>query len=149
MKSQIPQNLLKPLFLIILAFNLTACGGEDEPAQATVVPSETAPVTSPEPELVPEIMPEPVPATHSATLSWNIPDSRQNGDPLAIHEIGGYHVQYKLTTDQEYVSIMVNDAQTLSYNIENLGAGSYEFRVASFDIDDQASLFSTPVSADF
>lgn len=141
MKPKVRINLRLLLILTILSITLSACGGGDEQSQD--------PAPDPAPNPAPDPNPEPDPVNYSANLSWDIPASRQNGDPLEVYEISGYHIHYRLTSDSEYTSILVNDPQTLSYSIENLSAGSYQFKVASFDIDDQISLFSTAVTATF
>ncbi len=89
----------------------------------------------------------PEPETFSVKLSWSIPDTRENGDPLEVYEVGGYELQYKLASDPVYTSIVINNGNEQSYEITNLIAGTYQFRMASFDTANLYSDFTDPLSA--
>ena len=146
--------------MTVLATTLTACGGgggggtsanstggsATTPAPQPEPTPEPTPEPQPEPAPEPQPEPEPAPAVHSVSLSWDIPDSRENGSSLEVYEIGGYEIQYKLTDDSSYTSIIINDAQTDSYEVANLAAGTYEFKVATFDTDNVYSNFTGPLS---
>lgn len=80
----------------------------------------------------------------SATVSWQIPDQRENGEGLATAEIGGYEIAYRNTNVNTFESIIVEDAQQTQYAISSLAAGEYEFTIAAFDHEGLYSDFSDP-----
>ncbi len=65
-------------------------------------------------------------------LLWSVPVARENGEYLDISEIGGYEIRYKLKTDPDFASILINDAYADSYYFDHL-QGDYEFEIATFD----------------
>ena len=167
-------TFLKVLALVTLTATLTACGGggastgggtnSTGSGQTPTPPPTPEPTPTPEPEPTPDPEPTPTPtpepeptpdpeptppqpATFSATLNWNIPSSREDGTTLEMYEIGGYEIQYKLVSDSQYTSIVISDETRDRYEITGLNAGTYEFRIATFDIDNVYSQFSTPQSA--
>ena len=151
MKQQLPNRILRLLALVIFAATLAACGGGggDAPAPNNGGNSQNPdpqpqPDPDPQPQPDPDPQPDPEPATFSVSLNWNIPDSRENGDTLEVYEIGGYEIRYKLTSDDEYTSIVINDSSSSSYQITDLQAGTYEFTMASFDIENLYSEFTDP-----
>ncbi|MDX1268387.1 MAG: fibronectin type III domain-containing protein, partial [Oceanisphaera sp.] len=87
--------------------------------------------------------PEPEPDTLSVTLYWSVPMERANGDPLSLDEIGGYEIRYRETGAEDYVTLVINDAGTDQYLIEDLPGGDYEFQVATFDSNGIYSDFVT------
>ncbi|MGS2724267.1 fibronectin type III domain-containing protein [Porticoccus sp. GXU_MW_L64] len=150
------------LVLLIFTSALVACGGGggdsassgnsgsgsgQTPAPTPQPTPDPDPAPQPTPDPDPDPAPNPQPATFSATLSWNIPSNRENGDSLELYEIGGYEIQYKLASDSQYTSVLVNDETRDNYEITGLSAGTYEFRIATFDIDNVYSQFSSPQSA--
>lgn len=68
----------------------------------------------------------------AAQLLWSVPTSRENGELLDITEIGGYEVRYKLKSDVNYTSIIINDGFIDAYYFNYL-KGEYEFQIATFD----------------
>jgi len=83
------------------------------------------------------------PAAKSISVSWSMPDSRENGDMLYSYEIGGYEILYKLQGDALYTSEIIEDSQITSIDIDNLIAGDYEVKIASFDTDNLMSEYQT------
>ncbi|WNO10123.1 fibronectin type III domain-containing protein [Teredinibacter sp. KSP-S5-2] len=82
--------------------------------------------------------------TLSATISWEIPTTRVNGDALPLSSIGGYQVLFRQTNQTSYAEIMVYDEAQTSLSIDNIESGEYEFLIASFDTDDIFSAYSSP-----
>jgi len=83
------------------------------------------------------------PAAKSVSVSWSMPDSRENGDTLYSYEIGGYEILYKKQGDTLYTSEIIEDSQITSIDIDNLVAGDYEVKIASFDTDNLMSEYQT------
>lgn len=80
----------------------------------------------------------------SATISWEIPTTRVNGEALPLSSIGGYQVLFRQTNQTSYTEIMVYDETQTSLSIDNIGSGEYEFLIASFDTEDIFSAYSSP-----
>lgn len=80
------------------------------------------------------------PSTVTATLSWNIPDSRENGEALELYEIGGYEILFKKAGDSLYYSETITDAQVSNHVISDLEPGDYEFKITAYDTE---GLYST------
>ena len=83
----------------------------------------------------------------NASLSWDIPSLRENGDDLSLNEIAGYEIVYRLINEASYTVITVEDNNSSSHDIQNMSAGNYEFMIAVFDSDGLYSDYSDPVYA--
>jgi len=68
----------------------------------------------------------------SASLKWNVPTQRENGDALDITEIGGYELRYRTATGTQYTYVTINDAWQDQYTFSSL-QGQYVFEIAAFD----------------
>jgi hypothetical protein len=68
---------------------------------------------------------------------------RANGDPLSLEEIGGYEIRYRKISDSAFETIVISNAAIEQYFIDELPAGEYEFKVATFDSDGIYSDFVT------
>lgn len=79
-----------------------------------------------------------------AVVSWQIPSERENGEALALVDIGGYEIAYRSTDLSVFQSVVVNSAELTEYQLTNLHAGEYEFTIAAFDRDGLYSDFSEP-----
>jgi hypothetical protein len=92
-----------------------------------------------------------VPQTKKVQLSWDAPDSRENGDHLYLYEIGGYEIIYKKDEETQWSSVIVNDEDALAhydYTISDLTPGRYEFAIATFDIDGLMGRYSESISVE-
>ena len=109
---------------------------------------ELKPVTEPEPEAETETAPRPKELYGTATLSWQAPLSRENGNSLTMGEIGSYEVRYGLSADLESVntSVQVEDGQRMSYTVEGLLPGTWYFAIQTVDIAGLKSEWSEVVS---
>jgi len=107
------------------------------------------PAPAPTPTATPTRTSEPAPATvptltaRSISVSWSIPDSRENGDTLYSYEIGGYEILYKRDDEALYTSEIIANSQTTSIDIPDLLAGEYLVKIASFDTDNLLSEYQT------
>ena len=89
---------------------------------------------------------EPIAATGTATLSWGIPVSRENGDFLTFSELGGYSVLVRDTANNTEFFIMIDDPNITEWTFEALTAGLWEFSIATVDVQGVYSNYSTVVS---
>ena len=74
------------------------------------------------------------PVSNDVVIEWYIPTERENGDYLELYEIGGYEIRYKLTSAQDYESVVIDDGTVDHYDMGEL-SGSYEFQIANFDVN--------------
>jgi hypothetical protein len=76
----------------------------------------------------------PAPASYSLNLSWSIPSTRENGQPLVLSELTGYEIYYVVdgatATDR---TIAVTGGSAVSYRISGLLAGTYSFAISAID----------------
>lgn len=66
------------------------------------------------------------------SLTWNVPNKRENGDYLDITDVGGYELRYRLLTTTNYTYVTISDPWTTRHNLD-LPQGAYEFQIAAFD----------------
>jgi len=94
--------------------------------------------------------PAPAPTSYSVKLSWTIPTTRENGQPLALSELQGYEVYYapdnSASTANDKV-IPVTGGSINSSVITQLPAGTYYFSISAIDSNGLKSPLSTMVSA--
>lgn len=83
----------------------------------------------------------------TATVSWQTPVERENGEYVSAQEIGGFEVAYRLTNTNVYSAVVVNEPTATQYELLDLPVGEYEFRVAAFDASGLYSDFSEPTIA--
>lgn len=67
----------------------------------------------------------------TATLSWTAPT--ENADGTQVTDLAGYRVYYGTSPTDLSQSVEVSGAQTTSYVVENLPAGTYYFAVAAYN----------------
>lgn len=84
----------------------------------------------------------------SAIVSWNIPTTRENGEDLALTDIGGYEILYRRYDEVIFRSLTVSDQSQSERLVEGLAPGRYEFFVLAFDEEGLYSDFSEPAIAD-
>ena len=127
-------SFYKALCVVILSFILVACKDDG---------SSNTPVTVAEP--VPVIINEPAPPVKDrmATLTWNAPFTRTNGDSISMGEIQGYIVRYSQDIeDMDKKAIVSNDGLGSSgVVIDGLADGMWYFTVQT---EDTAGLVSKP-----
>lgn len=95
--------------------------------------------------------PEPTPPSHddtcSVSLSWDMPISRENGEDLALWEIGGYEIHYYEDQNEgEFNIVDINDSYQTEYTFSDLSEGFYHFAIGTYDIDGLKSDLSEVVS---
>ncbi|SDX64959.1 fibronectin type III domain-containing protein [Marinobacter mobilis] len=82
----------------------------------------------------------------TATLSWNAPATRVNGDGLAMGELKGYVIRYGQQADDLDNRIEIGDASVMDYTVGGLGNGSWYFTIQVVDVDGLVSAPSEVVS---
>ncbi|MBV1883179.1 MAG: hypothetical protein KUG82_16185 [Pseudomonadales bacterium] len=123
--------LLKNAVLVCcFALLLSACGGAEN---ATNSEADTALGAEPGPDPVsPDpVSPDPIaPIQASVTLTWDMPQSRENSTALTADDIRGYEVSaYNPATNER----IIEEVKSLSLLVENLSKGLWEFEVVAID----------------
>jgi len=113
---------------------------ESEP----LVNTESEPLVNTESEPVSSTTPTSV--TGTATLSWDIPVSRENGDLLTLSELDGYTVLVRDTANNTEYFIEIDDPNITEWTFEELTAGLWEFSIATVDVQGVYSKYSVVVS---
>ncbi len=72
----------------------------------------------------------PPPSSGTATLTWTAPQENTNG--TALTDLAGYIIRYGTSQGAMSHSISVASAATTSYEISNLGPGTYYFEVIAY-----------------
>lgn len=85
-------------------------------------------------------------APNTATLRWNAPATRVNGDGLAMGELQGYIIRYGRQADELANSIKINDASVMNYTVGGLVDGAWYFTIQVVDVDGLTSAPSGVVS---
>jgi hypothetical protein len=122
-------SFYKALCVVILSFILVACKDDG---------SSNTPVTVADP-----VIPAPPVKDRMATLTWNAPFTRTNGDSISMGEIQGYIVRYSQDIeDMDKKAIVSNDGLGSSgVVIDGLADGMWYFTVQT---EDTAGLVSKP-----
>jgi hypothetical protein len=134
--------------------NLTAEAPDSAPEPEQDVSQEPAPepeqdvvqepAPEPEQDVVQEPAPEPEPVTATATLTWHAPLNREDGTSMAMGEIDQYIVRYGTQSDAEEMTneIIVEDGQTMTYELPELGEGTWYFAMRTVDQNGLKSAWS-------
>jgi hypothetical protein len=70
------------------------------------------------------------PASGNAMLGWNPPTQNTNGTPLT--NLAGYHIYYGTSPNNLASSVQIADANTTSYTINGLAAGTWYFSINAY-----------------
>ncbi len=68
----------------------------------------------------------------SASLSWQIPLKRENGEVIDVTELGGYELRYRRDVDVDFTYVTIKDPWQNIYTLNGL-SGKYMFQIAAFD----------------
>lgn len=82
----------------------------------------------------------------SASLSWNAPPTRANGDGIKMGELSGYVISYGQNPEELTEAIRIDDASTMEYTVGNLNNGTWYFTIRVEDVDGLVSAPSEQVS---
>lgn len=82
----------------------------------------------------------------TASLSWNAPATRVNGEGLAMGELQGYVILYGQNANNLDRRIEINEASTMDYTVANLSNGRWYFAIQVVDVDGLVSAPSEIVS---
>jgi hypothetical protein len=69
----------------------------------------------------------------SASLSWNAPLKREDGDPLKIGELSGFVISYGQDPENLTKTVRISEASTMEYTINNLADGTWYFTIQTQD----------------
>jgi|GEM_PF-534180 len=86
------------------------------------------------------------PVTGTAKLSWVAPATREDGEGLTMGELDSYVISYGQDASDLSNTIEINDASTMEYTIDGLGAGEWFFSIQVIDTNGLASTPSELVS---
>jgi hypothetical protein len=81
-------------------------------------------------------------------LIWNAPLTREDGSSLALGQIAGFRIYYRLRYEDDYDVISIDDPTISHYSLEKLPPGAYEFSITTIDESGLESRRSEPVTAD-
>lgn len=82
------------------------------------------------------------------TLSWTPPATREDGSSLAMGEIRGYRLYYRLRHQERFDAIILQGPDATRYPLTDLPPGAYEFAVSTLDHSGLESRRSEPVAID-
>lgn len=139
-----PTSLLKLLSILLLGTVFSGCGSETSDGNLFQNGDQSQALEQPQQEQQPDanVVDTPVIDSYKAVIEWDIPSTRENGDELLMSEIGGYEIIYRKTSDQEFVTVVIEDPSVSEYSVTDLSAGEYEVRIAAFDTDGLYSDYS-------
>ena len=66
-------------------------------------------------------------------FSWVAPTQRNDNTPLAVTDIGGFQLRYKLRSAGSYSMVTIASGAATSYALAGIGAGDYEYQLAVYD----------------
>jgi hypothetical protein len=156
--SNTMKSIHTTLITLILSTLITACGGggtsnlpgtaQTVPITPGVVPSDPAPSdpmpSTPVPSNPAPSEPAPSVSSESVDLSWDIPNTKLDGSPISLSEIGGYRI-YEGTNSSD-VSLLIDISNdTTTYTITGLSVGTHYFYVTTYDSEGHESPFSNVV----
>jgi fibronectin type 3 domain-containing protein len=116
-----------------------------EPAPIVGDPPEEEPVSEQPPAEEPVEEPVEAPLPSVASLAWDIPTVRENGEPLAVSELAGYEIYYTTETESSGV-IAIDNPATTEYLLQGLAEGTYYFSIAAIDNGGVQSQLSNLIS---
>ncbi len=128
-------TITQALFILLISTLLAACGGGGGGGSDNATPPTPGNNNSATPPPSNQNGGGSTPPKASATLSWNIPSARTNGDPLQLSEINGYEIYYFLegTPSDQGEVVSINDPSTTNYTTPALDPGTYYFSIVSID----------------
>lgn len=114
----------------------TSTSAQTPPDQATApIDPDTKVITPPETGAS-------LPAVGFASLRWQAPSQRSDGDSLSMTEIAGYRIFYG-TRSGDYDSVLsIDDPYTLAIQIDDLPVGTYYFVMTTVDTSGLESGYS-------
>lgn len=71
--------------------------------------------------------------TNSVNITWSIPTTRENGDPLLVGDLIGYEIYVIAEASGVDQLVAVNDPLITSKTLENLQSDTYYFSISSID----------------
>lgn len=109
----------KSLAILCTALQLSACSGLEDQSEVT--------------------------AEGTVTVSWTAPQTRADGTPMVLSEIGGYRVYYGTQTGIYTDEVDIDDGTAEQVTVET-GSGDYFFVVTTVDTEGRESEFSQEIT---
>lgn len=81
-------------------------------------------------------------------LSWNAPQTREDGSALKPGSIAGFRIYYRLRHANRFNVILVDSPDRTSQPLTDLPPGAYEFAITTIDAQGLESRRSAPVLVD-
>jgi len=111
----------KGMIALLLAQQLTACGGGSSSAPVSITVGD-------------------------ATVTMSAPAQREDGAPLNLSEIGGFRVYYGSASGDYQREIDISGSKlNASATVSDLPEGDYFFVVTTYDTEGRESLYSSEV----
>lgn len=79
-------------------------------------------------------------------LSWRAPSERENGDALALAEMGGYRVYWGPSDNPTQDSVTIDDPYVTTYELDGVPPGTYQVAVTAIDTSGLESSLSNSVT---
>ena len=76
-----------------------------------------------------------VQSTGTVSLSWSVPTTRENGEPLLVGELAGYEIYIIAEASGLDQVVAVSDPLSTSHAIDDLASDTYHFSISSIDTD--------------
>jgi len=86
------------------------------------------------------------PASQTVSLSWDIPESREDGSDLDLYEIDGYVIVYGTEENNLDSQLVVSGATETTAEVDALLAGTYYFAIATLDSDGKQGAYSETIA---
>lgn len=81
-----------------------------------------------------------------ANLSWQVPTTRENGEPLSPSELAGYEIYVTREETGAGEIFSIGDPLASSFSMQGLAAGTYDFAISAVDVSGLKSRLSNVVS---
>lgn len=118
-----------------LALVLSACGGGGG--------GDTLDVFSGGDEILSNTSNSTIPASlGTATLNWQAPLYRADGNPLPPGQIRGYRLYYGTSSGNYVYTVDIQDGSATTYSVSDLPLGTYYFVLTTLDVNGRESGFS-------
>jgi len=86
------------------------------------------------------------PVFQAVSLSWDIPEAREDGSDLELYEIDGYVIAYGTEENDLGSQIVVSGATETTAELDALLAGTYYFAIATVDSDGKLGAYSETIT---
>ena len=125
----------------LVTLNLSSVTSSDEASYSVIVSNSEGPVLSDAAGLTLTVMQ----VSSSIELTWDIPESREDGSDLSLGEINGYVIAYGTDVNNLSSQLVVEGASNTMTQLLDLASGTYYFAIATVDSDDVQGAYSSVI----